>query len=241
MPPVLTSISPVSGPPGALVTATGAGFDAGSQIGCPTLVPTTFVNSTTLTAVVPGEITGADGSQIAIGVFVRNSDGTSSAVVTFTVEFPQTRLQAWTKVGVVVKAVPGFQRGGDIKDDDIQNWIAEVAQEIAATMVKRALPLDPSVWPAQAQPGMPTAQGLLEMINRAGAAARLASAIASNFTAGQWGVQKDLQTQYERQLKALGNGDYDKLFLVAAATTEPGPLLGAETGHCPTFRKDQVF
>jgi hypothetical protein len=246
--PTLTSISPIAGPPGTAITLTGTGFSTGSQAACPVLVPTTYLSATTLSAEIPGDLVGAAGTSLAVGVYVRNEDGTASAAVTFTVLFPAEKLQSWTTVDKVVKAVPGFKRGGQIGDDDIQEWIAETAQEVAAAMVKRELPIDPAAWPACDAAAFPTPQGLLEMINRAGAAACLAAAIASNFSAASpWAVQTGLQKQYDRQLAALKAGDYDKLFRPGAATVESGPLLAAgdtslaDGTPSAVFTKDQVF
>jgi hypothetical protein len=242
----LTSVSPSSGPPGTAITCAGAGFDAGSRVGCPTLVGTTLVDAGTLQAEVPADLVGADGSQIQVGVFVMGADGSVSAVLPFTVQFSAVRLQSWTTVAKVVKAVPRFQRGGDIRDEDIQGWIEEVAQEVAAAMVKRGLSLDPTQWPPAAG-AFPTPEGLLEMINRAGAGATLAAAIASNFSNGPWAVQTGLQKQYERQLAGLRSGDYDKIFRAGAATVESGPQFGGgNTADCsgrdePICRKEQVF
>lgn len=199
------------------------------------------MDSGTLQATIPDGLEGADGTQMQIGVFVMGADGSVSTVVPFTVVFPSVRLQSWTTVDQVAKAIPRFRRGGDVSDDDIQGWIGEVAQEIAAAMVKRGLPLDPKEWPPVSAGAFPTPDGLLEMINRAGAAAMLAAAIASSFSNGPWAVQTGLQKQYDRQLAGLRSGDYDKLFRPGAATVESGPQFGG-TGECGhAFWKDQVL
>ena len=86
------------------------------------------------------------------------------------------------------------------------------------------------------------------MIARLGAAATLATAVAAQFTAGEFVLAKVLQRRYEDELKALRAGDYDKLFRAAAATVETGGQLAVgdqtdpDTGEDTTaFRKDQVF
>jgi hypothetical protein len=237
----LSSISPLSGPPGAAITCTGTGFDAGAQVGCPTLVATTFVNATTLQATIPWGLAGPAGGSIQVAVYVLGSDGSTSGVVMFTVNFP-TLLQAWTTLDEVVGEVPGFQRGGQIKDVQINTWIRSVAQEIAAEMMRRGLSLDPTTWQPAGSAAQPDPADVLEMINRMGAAARLAAAIGSQFATGEneWGVSKNLGAAYLRQLAALRNGDYDKFFDPAAATVDPEPTLDTSTGRT-VFRREQVF
>lgn len=238
----LTSVSPVSGPPGTAITCLGAGFTAGCQVGCPTLVPTELVNSGTLTAAIPADLAGPDGGTTAIAVFVVAADGSTSTVAMFTVQFPPARLQAWTTVDAVVAEVPGFARGGRITDGNIQTWIRSIAQEIAAEMTRRGLSMDSTTWQQPATNADPDPVDVLEMINRMGAGARLASAIGAQFSAqGEWGVSKNLAAAYARQLDALRAGDYDKFFNPAASTVEVGPLLSASTWADPAFRKGRVF
>jgi hypothetical protein len=237
----LTSVSPSEGSPGTAITCTGTGFDAGAQVGCPTLVATTFVNPTTLQATIPWGLAGPAGGSVQLGVYVVGSDGSTSAVVMITVNFP-TLLQAWTTLDAVVGEVPGFQRGGLIKDPQINIWIRSVAQEIAAEMMRRGLSLDPATWQPAGSAAQPDPADVLEMINRMGAAARLAAAISSQFSGGQgeWSVSKNLSGAYLRQLGALRNGDYDKFFNPAAATVDPEPTFEGSTGW-PVFRREQVF
>lgn len=226
----------------------GAGFDAGSQVGCPTLVPTTLVDENTLTGEIPEGLSGAGGTSQQIAVYVMNADGGTSTVQMFTVEFLAVTLQSWTTIAAVSKEVPGFQWGGQIGKDDVQRWIGSVAQEIAGAMLKRGLPLDPALWPKPDTAGSPSPTGVLETMNRLGAAARLAAAIAANFvTTGQWAVQGSLDKAYLRQLGEMQGGSYDKLFLASAATEEAGPLLAAgdlsraDGSSSGFFRKEQVF
>jgi len=239
----LSSISPSSGPPGTAITLTGAGFDAGSQACCPTAVPTTLVSPTQLTAAIPAQLSGPDGGTMPIGVFVLGDDGSTSAVVIFTVQFAPVKLQAWTTVDAVCGEVPGFQRGGRITDDNIQTWIRSIAQNIAAEMVRRGLSLIPADWAQPASNAEPDPADVLEMVNRMGAASRLASAVGAQFGQGgqQWGVAKSLESAYQDQLHTLREGDYDKFFCPTAATVDVLPQLGAATGGKPAFRKDQVF
>lgn len=240
---MLNSISPASGPPGTAITCLGVGFDADSQVGCPTVVPTTYVDANTLMAQIPADLSGPDGKTMQIAVFVLGGDGSTSSVVIFTVEFPATRLQSWTTADAVVGEVPGFQQGGRITDKAINTWIRSVAQEIAAEMLRRGLSLDPSTWQQPGTTADPNPIDVLEMINRMGAGARLASAIGAQFVAAgqEWGVAKNLERAYSRQLQSMRAGDYDKFFKPSAATVEAGPQLGAFTGCEPSFRKDQVF
>jgi hypothetical protein len=237
----LTSISPLSGSPGAAITCTGTGFDAGAQVGCPTLVATTCVNSTTLTAAIPWGVSGPAGGSAQIGVYVLGSDGSTSAVLMFTVEFPSL-LQSWTKLDPVVGEVPGFQRGGLIKDSQINTWIRSVAQEIAAEMMRRGLSLDPTTWQQANSAAEPSPADVLEVMNRMGAAARLAAAISSQFTTGgqDWAVTKNLNAAYLRMFDALRDGDYDKFFDPGAATVDASPGLEASTGRS-TITMEKVF
>lgn len=239
----LRSVSPSSGPPGTAIALTGAGFDAGSQVCCPTVQPTAFVSSTQLTAVIPAQLAGPDGGTTQIGVFVLGDDGSISSVVLFSVQFPPAKLQAWTTVDAVTAEVPGFKRGGVISDDSIGTWIRSIAQNIAAEMVRRGLSLDPSTWQQPGTTANPDPVDVLEMINRMGAASRLASAVGAQFGAAgqQWGVAKNLESAYQDQIHGLRNGDYDKFFMPAAATVDVMPQLAAKTGERPAFRKDMVF
>jgi len=240
MPVTLTSISPSSGPPGTVVTLTGAGFDASSQAACPTLQPTTLVSATQLTAAIPADLAGAAGSSMAVGVFVVGGDGSTSAVCMFTVEFPASQLQTWTTIDAVTGEVPGFMRGGQISDDQIQTWMSSIAQAIAGVMLRRGLPLDPTQWAQPAADAWPTPAGVLELINRMGAAARLAAAVASLSGAIDWPIRKNLQTAFDDEIATLLGGDYDKLFLPSAATLEAGQQFGGQPGW-PKFRKEKVF
>lgn len=239
----LTSVSPSCGPPGTAIALTGAGFDAGSQVCCPTVALMTFVSSTQLIAAIPANLAGPDGGTTQIGVFVLGSDGSISAVILFSVQFPPAKLQAWTTVDAVTAEVPGFKRGGIINDDQIGTWIRSIAQNIAAEMVRRGLSLDPSTWQQPGTTANPDPVDVLEMINRMGAASRLASAIGAQFGAAgqQWGVAKNLESAYQDQLHGLREGDCDKFFLPAAATVDVLPQLAASTGGRPAFRKEQVF
>jgi len=243
----LSSVSPSSGPPGTAITCTGAGFTAGARVGCPALVATAYVNATTLTAAIPVDLVGADGSQMVVGVFVMGADGSISAVVPFTVVFPATRLESWTTLQQVVGEIPGFQRGGRVKDAQIVTWMRSVAQSMAAAMLRRGMSTDPATWQQPTQSGQVTPEGVLEMVNRLGAAARLAAAVAGEFGTQEWGLSKNLERAYGKEYQALANGDYDKLFLPSAGTVEAGPqFAGGNTANARGrderfFRKDQVF
>jgi hypothetical protein len=244
----LTSISPLSGPPGTTVTLTGAGFTAGSRAACPALAPTTYLSAVSMTVQVPVDLAGPAGGTIPVGIFVVDPDGTISAVQIFTVQFPDSKLQSWTSIGSVCGEVPGFQRGGQIDDRQIQVWIESIAQEIAGLMLRRGLPLDSTQWQQPTADAWPTPAGLLEMINRLGAAAQLAATVAAQFTGQDLPIRRNLQSRYDDCKKALLGGDYDKLFLPSAATLAPGPqfaggnMTSNRTGRDErSFRKDQVF
>jgi IPT/TIG domain len=245
--PVLTSISPSSGPPGTALTLNGTGFTAGSQAACPDLVATTYVSATQLTAAMDPDLAGPAGGSMALAVFVQNPDGTVSASLPFTVAFPAATLQTWTSIESVTGEVPGFARGGQIGDSQIQTWIESIAQQIAGVMLRRGLPLDPALWQQPSTNAWPTPAGFLEMVNRMGAAARLAAAVSSLFASGDMAITKNLQSAFSGEMAALLRGDYDKLFLPAAATLAPGRLFGSgdTSGRGGrderAFRKDQKF
>jgi hypothetical protein len=226
------------------VTLAGAGFTSGSQAACPSLVATTYVDAGTLTAAIPADVTGPAGGSVVVNVFVQNDDGTVSAALPFTVLFPATLLQTWTTIDAVCGEVSGFKRGGSVSDDQINIWMRSIAQTIAAVMLKRGLPLNPALWPAPDPTASPSPAELLEMINRLGAAARLAATIGAQFVAGggEWGVAKGLRTAFDDEIVTLREGEYDKVFLAAASTVEPGPLLGAGPAWSePAFTKGRVF
>jgi hypothetical protein len=238
--PTLISISPLAGPPGTVVTCVGTGFAPGSQVGCPTLVPTTYVDAQTVTAAIP-EVAGPAGGSMMVGVFVVNGDGTSTGVLAFTVQFPATALQTWTSIEAVCGEVNGFARGGKIGDAQIQRWIESIAQSIAGAMLRRGLSLDPADWQQPSLAASPSPAGCLEMINRLGAAERLAASIAAQFGGSDWAVRRNLAAAYGDEMKSLTAGGYDKLFKPTAATVESGPLLSAGDVGCPSFTKEKVF
>jgi IPT/TIG domain len=251
MPPVLTSVSPSSGPPGTAIICLGSGFDSGAQVGCPALVATTFISATELHATIPSDLTGPQGGTMTLSVYVQNSDSSLSGILPFTLRFPYpvSSLQSWTTVDAVAAEVPGFKRGGRIGDPTIEQWMRSVAQSIGGAMLRRGLSLKSSDW-AQPDPSslQPTPAGVLELINRLGAAAQLAAAIAADFTSGEWGLAKRLEARYQTEFQALAGGGYDKLFSPSYAVTEEiGPQFGGgnvtddEGDVDPKFRKDQKF
>jgi len=245
--PALTSISPTSGPPGTLITVSGSGFTAASQVGCPALVPTTFVSAGQLTAAIPIDIVGPAGSSQPLAVFIWNADGSTSTVLQFTLEFPADTLQTWTSIDAVTGEVPGFQRGGNITDEQILTWMRSVAQAIAAVMFKRGLSLNPTQWQQPDDTVTPTPAGVLEMINRLGAASRLAAAVASQWGDREWAVSTNLTQTYDDEMLTLREGDYDKLFAPGSVTVETGPQFSAgdmsnyEGRTERAFRKEQQF
>lgn len=243
--PVLTSISPALGAPGTAITLTGTGFAAGCQAGCPSFVPTDFVDETQLTAAIP-ELAGAPGSSLAIAVFVRNPDGLVSDAAVFTVEFPRTQAQGWTTIDKICGEVPGFERGGSIDDSTIGGWVQSYSQIVTGALLARGLSIDPADWQqASADGAEPAAAAVLELIARYGAAAQLAGAVGALMSSGASPLQQSLQRSYEAQFKRLADGGYDKLFRPAAATEITGVSVATELqqGVCeePRFRKDMVF
>ena len=242
--PAISSISPVSGAPGTVIALVGSGFSAASQVGCPSLVPTTYVVATDLQATIPA-MEGPAGSSITIGIFVIDS-GNISNVVTFAVTFPVSVAQAWTTIDQVCGEVPSFLRGNAITDDSINRWIQSISQSVTAMLLRRGLPLDPTQWAQpSANTAAPTAAATLELVTRYGAAARLAGAIASQFGSGTSGIQVALQKSYDTEFKLLESGAYDKLFMPAASTeiTQVSIATQQQLGEptWPAFRKGKVF
>jgi len=246
---VITSISPVSGAPGTAITVSGTGFTAGAQIGCPALVNTVFVSSTQLTGVIP-QMEGPAGvsaqGSIAVTVLVVNGDQTLSNALTFTVQFPRLTAQGWTTIDQVVGEAPGFIRGGNINDKIITGWIQSISQSVTSCLLRRGLPLDPTLW-QQADPlsADPSAAATLELITRYGAASRLVAAISAQLSGGSNALQQNLQSSYNREFQLLASGAYDKLFQPTAATEISGPSLASnlqsgEQGHS-VFRMGKVF
>lgn len=246
--PVLSLVSPSFGPPGTAITLTGSGFDAGARVACPAVVPTTRVSATELRAAVPAEMPFA--TNTAIAVWVINGDGLASAGILFTVMVPLAAgaAQAYTTVDAVAGEVPGFQRGAAISDKQIAQWCRSIAEAIRGAMLRRGLPVDPAGWAATGTAGAPNPVELLEHMNRMGAAARLSAAVGAMFSSGDLAITRSFQTEYDRYLKGLRDGEYDHLFRAGAATVESGPQLAAgdmtdESGAAdePAFRKGKVF
>lgn len=179
-----------------------------------------------------------------VGVYVIGSDGSVSAVQLFTINFLAPVLQSWTTIEAVSGEVPGFQRGGQITDDQIKTWLTSIAQAIAGALLRRGLPLDPTTW---AQPSLATAEpsptAVLEMINRLGSAARLAAALSTLSGQTEWAITKNLRAAYQTELMALQSGDYDKLFNPAAVSAETGQEFGGFTPlfNDTAFRKEKKF
>jgi hypothetical protein len=228
----------------------GSGFDAGAQVGCPDLVATTFVSATELRATIPADMAGAAGGSAIASVFVQNEDGSRSEIVPFAVAFPYpaSTLQSFTCIDSVCGEIPGFRRNGRIQDATVEGWMRSIAQLIAGAMLRRGLPLDSTLWQQpDSVTAVPTPAGILELINRLGAAARLASAMASEFTSGEWGLAKNLQRDFEREFNSLCGGGYDKVFLPSAATVEAGQQFagGDIVNSCGdaenAFSKGRVF
>lgn len=246
--PVLTSISPLSGPPGAAITLLGSGFDTGALVGCPVLVATSRISASELRASIPEDLAGPVSGSIAVSVYVQNEDGSISDVHTFTVVLGDAESLSWTTVDAVAAEVPGFALGGAISDSTIRVWMRSVAQMIAAAMLRRGLSIGGAGWEsADAVSGMPAAAGVLEQMNRLGAAARLAAAIGGQFGPGEWTLAKTLAEDFRRELKRLEDGQYDRIFSTTAATVETGPQV--EGGDLVTddgdveraFSREQVF
>ncbi len=247
MAPTITSISPLSGPPGTTVTITGTGFDAGSRVCCPVLVATTYVSPTQVTADVPADFVAPDGASVVITVWVLGADGVGSLPVQFTIAMPATKLQTYTTVEAVCAEIPGFARGFQVSDDTIRRWMSSTAQAIKGALLRRGLSLAPADWQQAGVDGSPAPGEVLELVNRLGAAARLAAAVASLFGNQEAAFSKNLSAAYKDEMGRLEEGAYDKLFRPAAATVESGPafaggdLTDADGNSTTMFPKEKVF
>jgi hypothetical protein len=229
----------------------GSGFDAAAQVGCPALVPTTYISATELHATIPADLNGAPGTSLVIGVYVALVGGTQSNILPFTVlfPFPVAQLQAWTTVESVCSEVPGFQRNQEIGDAVIENWIKNSALEICGALMKRGLSLNPADWAQpSAQTGWMSPISLLEHINGHGAALHLAAWVAARFSGDkEWPLAAALRKMYADELASLANGAYDKLFRPGAVTVETGvqvsggDVFTSQGDADQAFRKDQVF
>lgn len=247
--PVLSSVSPVSGEAGTQITLTGSGFDSGARAGCPMLVATAVVSAAELVAQIPSLAMPAGRVSIEVAVYVQNGDGAISNSLTFTVLPTPTKLQSYTDVDGVCREVPGFQRGLRIADTTIESWIRSIAQGINGLLLQRGISLDPVDWqPPDSNTAQPAAWAILENINKLGAAARLAAAVGSEFSAtGEWGLAKLLRESYTDEVKRLQAGMYDKAFRPAAATLETGTQVSGgdietDDGDAEqAFTKGQVF
>jgi len=222
--PVLTTISPSSGPPGTAITCLGSGFDPTAQVGCPAPVATAWVSATQLTAAIPADLAGDQGAVIIISVYVQNADLSISALLPFScmIPYPQPSAGSWTNIDAVCAELPGFKRGGIIADASIEGWMQSVAQSITGVLVRRGMPIvGDTISPPVA------ILGVLEMINRLGAAARLATVHAAMFTAGKSALADNLTEQYEEEYALLEDGGYDMMWDPAAALEDVGPFFGA--------------
>lgn len=246
--PVLTTVTPNAGPPGTAITLAGSGFAASSRVACPEFVPTVYVSAASLTAAIPAKLTGAPGSSVAVSVFVENADLTRSATLPFTVQFPPLA-QGYTTVDAVAAEIPRFKRGGEITDARIDAWIIESAHQVSAIMLSRGLSLASADWQQpDAAAVQPSPAAILEAINRAGAAAELASRVGAQFSSAQeWTLPAQLRRKFESQLSKLQSGVYDKLFRPGASTSVTGPQFAGgdiadDEGNAEqAFTKTQVF
>lgn len=233
-----------------MITATGTGFTAGARIACPALVDTNYVSATSLNAPIPVGFVGPIAASQLIDVYVQNPNGERTAVQPFTVIFDYALLQSFTTVERIIGEVPGFRRGGDISDGVIENWARTVTHIVVGALLKRGFSLDSTKWAQMAQAtALPSPHGVLEMIARLGAAARLAAAVGSRFASGnsEWGHAKSLREDFKRELTSLMEGGYDNLFnpgaatIDTSATLEAGDLEASDGTPEQAFTKDQVF
>jgi hypothetical protein len=255
--PLLNSISPLAGPPGAVIALTGSGFTgAGSSVALvsqspdfplsavPLLLTPISQTDSAIVVQLPASMPGQAAGAIDLFVSVIDSDGVQSAALTVSVTFV-----GWTTIARVCGEVPAFTRGGKIADSSILNWIrARAQQEIVPAMLGRGYSLDPARWPVVGPGGgSPEACATLEAINRYGAGYDLASKVGGQFSAGgEWIVAKNLRDQWSGAIGTLKAGGYDHLFRVDASTAQVAPSFGGGGasgfgGQKPRFKKDKKY
>ena len=177
---------------------------------------------------------------------------------------------SFTTTDAVAAHFPSFQRGVTNQkpsDTTITTWIADVAGEIEAVLLRRfgesinEAGGSLAVWEA-ALPAAATA--LLEKVNRYGAAAQLGSVLATLGANNLKAVADTLDRNYNQMLKALdaraadgkplASGPYDRYFDVLARIETPRPVLrgvggaeqpqgqtSADLGYSNLFSRDEVI
>jgi hypothetical protein len=151
----------------------------------------------------------------------------------------------------VCTAFPRFVRNAanSIQDTQIQDWIDDRKARIRAAFITRQIDPDSiTLTPDQA--------GFLRALNRDGAIADLGDALQGNISLqpGEYSLAGARRASFERQIKEIKEGLYDKIFApVVARTVAIEPLLGGtaggetdrstafDRGENKAFSKDQTF
>jgi hypothetical protein len=135
---------------------------------------------------------------------------------------------SYCTVDDVCTAFPRFVRNAanSIQDTQIQDWIDDRKARLRAALYARAIDPDAMI--------LTTDQAaFLRALNRDGAIADLADALQGNVSLqpGEYSLAGQHRATFERQIKEIKDGLYDKFFAPAIAkTVEIEPALGGIAG-----------
>jgi hypothetical protein len=152
---------------------------------------------------------------------------------------------SYCTVDDVCTAFPRFVRNapGSIQDTQIQGWIDDRKARIRSAFYARAI--DPDAMQLTLDQA-----NFLRALNRDGAIADLGDALQGNVSLqpGEHSLAGARRQSFERQIKEIKDGLYDKIFApVIAKTVEIEPTLGGtaggETDHSTAFDRgeDKAF
>ena len=157
---------------------------------------------------------------------------------------------SYCTVDDVCSAFPRFVRNApnSVQDTQIQDWIDDRKARIRAALYARAL--DPDAMQLTSDQA-----NFLRALNRDGAIADLGDALQGNVSLqpGEHSLAGSRRQSFERQIKEIKDGLYDKIFAAIARTVEIEPLLGGvaggetdrstafDRGEDKAFSKNQAF
>jgi len=134
---------------------------------------------------------------------------------------------SYCTVDDVCSAFPRFQRNvpGSIQDAQIQGWIDDRKARIRAAFFARSI--DPDAMTLTTDQA-----NFLRALNRDGAIADLGDALQGNVSLqpGEHSLAGSRRQSFERQIKEIKDGLFDKIFAAIARTVEIEPLLGGVAG-----------
>lgn len=148
---------------------------------------------------------------------------------------------SYCTVDDVCTAFPRFARNAvnSIQDTQIQDWIDDRKARVRAALYARAI--DPDAMALDADQA-----AFLRALNRDGSIADLADALQGNVSLqpGEYSLAGQHRVSFERQIKEIKEGLYDKFFAPSSARTveiEPtfGGIAGGETDHSTAFDRGE--